>query len=74
MANYYREIVRQKEMTLNIMKVGFNATYGIPLVGFEEAAGVYKEIQAMQAEVEYYRKKADEFDEEHPTEEGEENG
>lgn len=74
MANYFEEMVKQKETALNIMKVGFNATYGIPIVGFEEAAGVYKEIQAMQADIEYYRKKAAEFDEEHPAEKGEENG
>ena len=74
MANYYEEMVKQKVTALNLMKKGFKAAYGLTMDGFEEAASAYKEIQAMQADIEYYKKKANEFDEENPTEKGEENG
>lgn len=74
MANFYEEMIKQKVTALNLMKKGFKAAYGLTLDGFEEAAGAYKEIQAMQADVEYYKKKANEPAEETLTEKGEENG
>ena len=74
MANYYREIVRQKETALKLMHKGFISTFGLSVDEIDEAVMARKEISNIQSEIEFYKKKAEEFNEEAPTEKGEENG
>ena len=73
MANYFEEMVKQKETALNLMKRGFKAAYGLSVDEFDEAIVARKEISAIQDDIEYYKKKAYDVGEA-PTEEGEENG
>lgn len=74
MANYYEEMVKQKVTALDLMKKGFKAAFGLSVDEFDEAAMARKEILNIQSDIEYYKEKAAEFDEENPTEKGEENG
>lgn len=74
MENYYKEVVKQKETALNLMKRGFKAAYGLSVDEYDEAIIARKEISEMQSDIEFYKKKAEEFNEEAPTERGEENG
>lgn len=74
MANYYKEMVKQKETALKLLKRGFISTFGLSVDEIDEAVMARKEISNIQNEIEFYKKKAEEFNEEAPTGKGEENG
>lgn len=73
MLNYYKEMIKQKETALKLMKKGFISTFGLSVDEIDEAVMARKEILAIQNDIEFYKKKAYNV-EEAPTEKGEENG
>lgn len=81
MANYYEQMLKRKEMVKELLVQAFEKKHGVSLESFEKlnaevaADGLVNEIRTVQDDIDYYTKKANEFDEnETAPDEGEENG